>query len=41
MKDVLEECGLHPVKDNIDTCYSTIVIYVVNQPLFLGCKEGE
>jgi hypothetical protein len=40
-KDVLEECGLHPVKDYIDTCQSTIAMYMVNRPLFLECKEGE
>jgi hypothetical protein len=40
-KDVLEECGLHLVKDYIDTRHSTIAMYVVNRPLFLECKEGE
>jgi hypothetical protein len=40
-KDVLEKCGLHPVKDCIGTHRSTIAIYVVNQPIFMECKEGK
>ena len=40
-KDVLEECGLHPVKDYIDTRRSTITMYVVNRPIFWECQEGE
>ena len=40
-KDVLEECGLHSVKDCINTCLSTIVMYVVNQPIFQECQEGD
>jgi hypothetical protein len=40
-KDVLEECGLHPVKDYIDTHRSTIAMYVVNRLIFWECQEGE
>ena len=40
-KDVLEECGLHPVKDYIDTHRSTITMYVVNRPILQECQEGE
>jgi len=40
-KDVLEECGLHSVKDYINTCHSTIMMYVVNQPIFQECQEGD
>ncbi len=40
-KDLLKECGLYPVKDYIDTRRSTIAMYVVNQPIFMECKEGE
>ena len=40
-KDVLEECGLHPVKDYIDTRRSTIAMYVVNRPILRECQEGE
>jgi hypothetical protein len=40
-KDVLKECGLHLVKDYIDTSCSTIAMYVVNQPLFLDCNKGK
>ncbi len=40
-KDVLEECGLHPVKDYIDTRRSIIVMYVVNRPILRECQEGE
>jgi len=40
-KDVLVECGLHPVKDYIDTRHSTIAMYVVNRPIFRECQEGE
>jgi hypothetical protein len=40
-KDMLEECGLHPVKDYIDTRGSTIAMYVVNRPIFRECQEGE
>jgi hypothetical protein len=41
MKDVLEECDLHPVKDYIDTSCSTIAMYVVNRPILQECQEGE
>ncbi len=40
-KDVLKRCGLHSVKDYIDTRCSTIAMYVVNHPIFNKCKEGE
>jgi len=40
-KDVLEECGLHPMKDYINTRHSTIAMYVVNRPIFWECQEGE
>jgi hypothetical protein len=40
-KDVLKECGLHSVKDYIDTHRSTIAINMVNHPIFRECKEGE
>ena len=40
-KDVLEECDLHPVKDNIDTGCSTIAMYVANRPILQECQEGE
>ncbi len=40
-KDVLKECGLHPMKDYIDSRHSTIAMYVVNQPIFMECKEEE
>ena len=40
-KDVLKECGLHPVKDYIDTRRSTIAMYVVNRPIFWECQGGE
>ena len=40
-KDMLEECGLHPVKDYIDIRGSTIAMYVVNRPIFRECQEGE
>jgi hypothetical protein len=40
-KDVLKQCGLHPVKDYIDTSCSTIAMYVVNRPIFRECQEGE
>jgi hypothetical protein len=41
MKDVLEECDLHSVKDYIDTGCSTIAMYVVNRPILQECQEGE
>jgi hypothetical protein len=40
-KDVLKQCGLHPVKDYIDTRCSTIAMYVVNRPILMECMEGE
>jgi hypothetical protein len=40
-KDVLEECGLRPVKYYIDTCCFTIAMYVVNRPILRECQEGE
>ncbi len=40
-KDVLEEYGLHSVEEYIQTCWTTIAMYVVNRPLYLECKEGE
>jgi hypothetical protein len=40
-KDVLEECGLHSVKEYINTRRATIAIYVVNRPIFRECQEGE
>ena len=40
-KDVLEECGLHLVKDYIDTRRSTTVMYVVNRLILQECQEGE
>ena len=40
-KDVLKECGLHPMKDYINTRRSTIAMYVVNRPIFRECQEGE
>jgi hypothetical protein len=40
-KDVLKECGLHLVKEYIQNRQTTIVMYVVNRPLYLECKEGE
>ena len=40
-KDVLEECGLHSVKEYINTRRATIAMYVVNRPIFQECQEGE
>jgi hypothetical protein len=40
-KDVLEECGLHSVKEYINTRRATIAMYVVNRPIFRECQEGE
>jgi hypothetical protein len=40
-KDVLEGCGLHSVKDYIDTRRSTIEMYMVNHPIDIqGMKGG-
>jgi len=39
-KDILEECGLHSVKDYINTCYSTIAMYVVNWQYFRSARRG-
>ena len=40
-KDVLEECGLHSMKEYITTRRATIAMYVVNRPIFRECQEGE
>ena len=40
-KDVLKECGLHSVKEYINTRRATIAMYVVNRPIFRECQEGE
>jgi hypothetical protein len=40
-KDVLEECGIHSVKEYINTRRATIAMYVVNRPIFRECQEGE
>ena len=40
-KDVLEECGLHSVKEYINTCRAMIAMYVVNHPILWECHEGE
>jgi hypothetical protein len=40
-KGMIKECGLHLVKDYIDTCSSRIAMYVVNQLIFIECKERE
>ncbi len=39
-KDVLKECSLYSVEEYIQTRQTTIVMYVVNRPLYLECKEG-
>jgi hypothetical protein len=40
-KDVLEECGLHPVKAYINTRRSTIAMYVVNRQILRECQEEK
>ncbi len=40
-KDVLEECGLHSMKEYINTRRATIAMYVVNQPILRECQVGE
>jgi hypothetical protein len=38
---VLEECGLYPIEEYIQSHCTTIVMYVVDHPLYLECREGE
>ena len=40
-KDVLEECGLHSVKEYINTRHATIAMYVVNRPIFRAGGGGN
>ena len=39
-KDVLGECGPYSVEEYIQTHCTMIVMYVVDCPLYLECREG-
>ena len=41
LEDVLEECGLRPIAEYIDTRWQTIAEYVATHPIFNECMQGR
>ncbi len=41
MEDVLKECGMKTIEENIQIFRQTIDVYVATCPIFNKCRQGE